>query len=190
MTIVKVFFDLETTGVDPKKHSVHQLSGIVELDGVVFDTFDIKTRPHPKAEYTAEGMNLCKVSEEQIRAYQPMKEGYKQFISIIGSYIDKFNPKEKAYLVGFNNRSFDDVFLRVWFEQNGDKYIGSLFWNNTIDTLVLATEYFLERRHEFPSFKLKRVAKECGIIIEEDKLHDASYDVELTRKIYKIITGR
>ena len=40
-----------------------------------------------------------------------------------------------------------------------------------------------------PSFKLKRVAKELGILVEEEKLHDAVYNVYLTREIYRIVTG-
>jgi DNA polymerase-3 subunit epsilon len=39
-----------------------------------------------------------------------------------------------------------------------------------------------------PDFKLKTVAKEVGLVIDESKLHDAVYDVMLTRDIYKLIT--
>ena len=40
-----------------------------------------------------------------------------------------------------------------------------------------------------PSFKQHRVARELGIEVDEDRLHDASYNVELTRGIYRIVTG-
>lgn len=32
------------------------------------------------------------------------------------------------------------------------------------------------------------VAKELGIVIEEEKLHDAQYDNYLTYEIYKVVT--
>ena len=54
---------------------------------------------------------------------------------------------------------------------------------------VLASQYLLKRRASMPSFKLKRVAKELGIVVEEESLHDAYYDVKLTRQIYRIVTG-
>jgi DNA polymerase-3 subunit epsilon len=122
-------------------------------------------------------------------AYPPMGRVYRKFLRIMGKYIDKYNPKDKAWLVGFNNRGFDDRFLRAWFEQNNDMYIGSWFWSDTLDVMVLASEYLLKRRSEMPSFKLKRVALELGLDVEAERLHDAYYDVELTRSIYRIVTG-
>ena len=37
-------------------------------------------------------------------------------------------------------------------------------------------------------FKLKTVAKQLGIIVDESKLHDAKYDIILTKQIYEIVT--
>lgn len=39
------------------------------------------------------------------------------------------------------------------------------------------------------NFKLCTVAKEMGIKIEEEKLHDAQYDNYLTYEIYKVVTS-
>jgi DNA polymerase-3 subunit epsilon len=38
-------------------------------------------------------------------------------------------------------------------------------------------------------FKLKTVAKELGLWVDETRLHDAEYDIELTRSVYRIVTG-
>jgi hypothetical protein len=40
-----------------------------------------------------------------------------------------------------------------------------------------------------PSFKLSIVAKELGLLIDEDRIHEAGYDVHLTREVYRIVTG-
>ena len=188
--MIKVFYDLETTGTDWRKHSIHQIAGCIEVDDEVVEWFDIKSRPHPKAIIEPEALNVCHVTLGQITGYQPMGEAYQQLINMLSKYINKFDNKDKAYLVGFNNRGFDDFFLRKWFEHNGDQFIGSWFWNNTLDVLVMATEYLIDRRVGMPSFKLKRVAKTVGLHVDEDRLHDALYDIELTRSIYRIITGR
>jgi DNA polymerase-3 subunit epsilon len=37
------------------------------------------------------------------------------------------------------------------------------------------------------NFKLKTVAQEMGIEVDESKLHDAKYDLELTYQIYQKI---
>ena len=189
MSVVKVFYDLETTGTDVKKHSVHQIAGMVEVNGRIRERFNIFSRPHPKAVIEKEAMAVCKKSAEEILAYQPMQSAHKELKGVLGGFIDPYNPKEKAWLVGYNNRAFDDLFLRAWFEQNGDTYIGSWFWTDTLDVLVLASEYLIDRRAGMPSFKQQRVAKEIGIVVDETRLHDAYYDVELTRAIYRIVTG-
>lgn len=189
MNQIKIFYDVETTGLNYKKHNLHQLAGYVEINGKIVEAFDIRSKPHPKAEITKEALCACKLTKEEIMAYPEMSEGYREFIRILSNYIDKFNPKIKAWLIGFNNRYFDDSFLRSWFELNGDEYINSWFWGNTIDAMVLASQYLLKRRINMPSFKQKRVAKELGIEVDETKLHDALYDAYLTRKIYRIVTG-
>ena len=56
--------------------------------------------------------------------------------------------------------------------------------------MVLASEYLLEKRVAMPNFKLMSVARAVGIEIDESRLHDAQYDIELTRTIYKIVTNR
>jgi DNA polymerase-3 subunit epsilon len=190
MKIVKVFYDLETTGTNFKKHSIHQLAGLVEVNGEVVEEFDIRMAPHPKAEVLPEALKASNVTEEQIRAYPAMVRGYNVFTVMMSKYVNKYDNTSKAFLVGFNNRYFDDPFLRMFFELNNDQFIGSLFWSDSRDVLVMASEYLEDRRHLMPSFKLKRVAKELGIPVDETRLHDGVYDVHLTRQIYRIVTGR
>ena len=38
-----------------------------------------------------------------------------------------------------------------------------------------------------PNFKLSTVAKQLGVFVSDDKLHDALYDVDLTREAYHIM---
>lgn len=189
MDIIKVFYDLETTGVEVKKHSIHQIAGLIEINDEVVEKFNIFSRPHPKSLIEEGALRTCRKTQEELLSYPDMKHAHKEFKSVLGKYIDPFDTKQKAWNVGFNNRYFDDVFLRAWFKQNGDEFIGSWFWTDTLDTLVLASQYLIHRRAEMPSFKQHRVARELGIVVEEDRLHDASYDVELTHGIYRIVTG-
>ena len=189
-SIIKMFYDLETTGTDVRKHSIHQISGVIEVNSEVVEDFDFKVRPNPKAKIDQEALDICDVTEEQILAYPEMKTVYKLVLKMLGKYVNRFDRKDKMWLLGFNNRNFDDVFFRAWFEQNGDAYFGSWFWSDSIDAMVLASEYLQDRRYKMSNFKLKTVAKELGITVDESKLHDAAYDIWLTREIYLIVTGR
>jgi DNA polymerase-3 subunit epsilon len=187
--MIKIFYDVETTGLNPKLHSIHQLAGIVEVDGSLVEEFNYTVRPHPKAEITKEAMSVCKKSEKEIRDYPEMSTVHKRFLKMLSKYVSKYDAKQKIHLVGFNNRCFDDLFLRAFFELNGDKFMGSWFWTDSLDVLCLASEYLQHRRSGMPSFKLKRVAKEIGLEVDQQGLHDALFDARLTRNVYRIVTG-
>lgn len=182
------FFDLETTGTNPGRHGIHQISGEIMVDGVTREQFDFKVRPNPQAQIEEDALKVGGVTKEQILAYPPMYDIYRKLINMLEKYVDKYNKKDKYFLVGFNNASFDNQFLRGFFIQNGDQYFGSWFWSNSFDVMVLATPYLAANRAEMENFKLATVAKALGIEVSEDNLHDASYDIALTKGIFQIVT--
>lgn len=182
-----LFFDLETTGTNPGKNGIHQISGQIVIDGIVKESFDFHVQPNPKAQIEEAALQVAGVTREQVLSYPAMGEVYAQFVAMLGKYVDKFNKKDKFFLVGYNNAAFDNQFLRGFFLQNGDNYFGSWFWANTIDVMVLATAYLAERRPEMENFKLSTVAKFLGVAVSDDSLHNAFYDIELTKAIYEIV---
>ena len=179
-----LFYDIETTGTRFWKNGIHQLSGAVVIDGEVKETFDFRVRPNPNAIIEQEALDVAGVTKEQIMQYEPMDVVYKKFVELLGKYVDKFKRNDKFYLAGYNNAPFDNQFLRAWFVQNNDKFFGSWFWSNSIDVMVMATQYLIDKRPEMENFKLSTVAKYCGIDVEAESLHDALYDITLTMKIY------
>jgi len=189
MQIKKMFYDLETTGVDERQNGIHQLSGCIEIDGVVVKSFNYRVAPNPKAKISDEALTACGVTLEQIQAYEPMEKVFKEFKKLLSRHVDPYNKNDKMYLVGFNNGPFDDKFLRAWFMQNGDTFFGSWFWAGSLDVMTLANQYLIGRRVKMINFKLSTVAQTVGIEIDETKLHDANYDIELTRAVYEIVTG-
>lgn len=206
-----MYYDLETTGVDYKVSSVRQISGFIEVNGKVIDEFDYKVKPIPKNlpdyphnvwvgdEISINGViwnkgaiDLVKsqgITSKEIENYTPYMDVYNEITKKLLKHIDKFNNKEKFHLIGFNNRFFDDPFFRKWFEDCGDKYFGSYFWADSIDVICIASHYLKEKRHEMENFKLMTVARELGIEVDESKLHDALYDIQLTKEIYEICTN-
>lgn len=169
MTSKLLFFDLETTGVKFWRNGIHQIGGIVDIDG-------------------QEALDVAGVTLEQVQSYQPMEEGYRRLVGILSKYVNKFDKRDKMHLVGYNNAGFDNSFLRALFQQCGDKYFGSWFYPNCMDVYVMVTPFLMGVRNDMENFKLMTVAKTMGIEIDENKLHDATYDIELTRDIfYKII---
>lgn len=183
----RLFLDVETTGLNPAKHSIHQIAGIIEIDGIEVESFDIKLKPNPKAKIDDVALEISGVTLEQIRSYQSFEDGYKQFIQTISKHIDQYNKTDKFHLVGYNNRSFDDNFVRGLLKQNSNNFFGSYFWSDSIDVLVIASYHLEKRRPELPNFKLNTVAEFLGIEVEQNKLHDALYDIKLTKLILEKI---
>lgn len=183
-----LIYDCETTGVDSKECAIHQLSGMIVIDGEVKEKFDIKMRPHDGAKISDEALEVSGVTLEQISQYPTQFEGYRQITEILAKHVDKFNKQDKFHLAGYNNRSFDDMFFRAMFERQNDVYFGSWFWSDSIDAMILASGYLRGKRSQMVNFKLSTVAAACGIKVEAEKLHDANYDLELTYRLIKGIT--
>lgn len=174
-----LFFDLETTGTLVNKHGIHQISGMVVIDGEVKETFNLHVQPNPQALIEPAALEVGGVTEAQIKAYPPMGVIYNQFVDMLSKYADRYN-----------NASFDNQFLRAWFIQNGDKFFGSWFWANSIDVMVMATPYLADQRADMENFKQGTVAKTLGIAIDDSKLHDALYDIEVCKAIYDKVCAR
>lgn len=183
-----LFFDLETTGTLVSRHGIHQISGMVVIDGEIREKFNLRVRPNPKAEIAQEALDIAGVTKEKIMEYPPMEEIYRKFVDMLSKYVDKYDRQDKFFLAGYNNASFDNQFLRAWFVQNGDKYFGSWFWSNSIDVMVLATPYLAAKRAEMENFKQGTVAKFLGINVDPNRLHDALYDIEICKAIYDIVS--
>lgn len=182
-----LYYDLETTGVMHWRNGIHSIGGCIEIDGEVKESFDYKVKPHPKCVIEDEALAVGNVTRELIACYPEMKEVYSNLCTMLSKYVNKYNKLDKFFLVGYNNASFDNHFFRAFFVQNNDNYFGSYFWSSSIDVMVLAAEHLKDKRHEMENFQLRTVAKFMGIDVIESKLHDAGYDIELTRFIYKTI---
>lgn len=184
------FYDLETTGLDHNRNGIHQISGIVEIDGVVKSEFSFHSGLFGQDQIDPKALEVAGVTRSDIEKYPPADQVYKALIKTIGTYINRFDKQDKLHLVGFNNRGLDDAFFRKFFAKNLDKYFGAYFWSDSIDVMVLASNHLRDQRPLLQDFKLSTVAAYLGIEVEESRLHDATYDVELTHNIYKLLNKK
>jgi DNA polymerase-3 subunit epsilon len=189
-------FDLETTGVKFWKNGIHQISGKFVIDGNVVESFNFKVKPYKDAIIEDSALAVSGITKDDLDSYMEMKDCYNEFVAILSKYVDKFSKTDKFHLLGYNNASFDNQFLRAWFTQNATtekeaqygNYFGSWFWSDTIDVMVLASNKLKGKRHLMENFKQSTVAKYLGIEIDESKLHDALYDIEICLDIYNKVS--
>lgn len=165
---MKLFFiDLETTGARHWKNGIHQISGCIEINSEVKERFDFKVRPYHQAIIEDEALAVAGITRQDLDTYEEMDVVYNKIVAMLGKYVDKYNKADKFFLIGYNNASFDNQFFRAFFVQCNDNYFGSWFWSNSIDVMVLAAQHLLKKRHKMIDFKLKTVAFELGIAIDE-----------------------
>lgn len=185
-----LFYDVETTGLHYWKHSIHQIGVVIEIDGEVKEILDLKVAPYETAKIDEAALKVSGVTESQIKAYPPQSAAHKQLLDVMAKYVDKYDKKDKFYLAGYNNASFDNQFLQAFFRQCGDDYMMSWFWAGSHDVMVMASVALAERRQTLKDFKLVTIAQELGIQVDAERLHDGLYDIEITRQIYHALAPR
>jgi len=186
--VKRCFIDTETTGLDPLRHGLVQVAGVIEINGEIVEEFDFMMRPPADKLFEVRALEVIGKDMAVIDGYKPSKENFRMFKNVISQYVDNYDKKDKFFFLAYN-APFDVAFMRQWFLDNGDKYFGSLFWVPAIDVMSLAGEALAELRHELSDFKLGTVADYLGIT-PSGKLHDAMNDIDLTRQLYYNLRNR
>ena len=178
-----VFFDLETTGLDPVE------CRIIEFSAVKFNV----CRPT-----TASAPFVLKESDK-ITAYIKPDEPLSEDIVKITGYTDDFladKPMEaevfgtirdfipeNCIVAGYNNNTFDNIFMDSLYKRNNDVFKFSY----TVDVLKMARQLY--KKEDVGSFKLANIAHYLGV---DDGItfHKASDDTEATIRIFNVLVGK
>lgn len=182
-----LYLDLETTGLDSEKNAIIELSGILEIDNKVQESFSIYMKPDLDQIIDQAALDAIKIDRETIDNYSSQTIGYDRFIKLLEKHVNVFNKEDKLFLIGYNIHAFDVPFLRTFFNRNNNKYFGSYFHHPSIDVMLLVSYFSMSQRKNLPNFKLGTVAKSLGVNVDEERLHMALYDVSITRDIFKLI---
>ena len=183
-----LIYDTETTSLDTKKCGLHQLSGMVveyqNNEFTILDTFDYRIQPFKGKSVVQSALDIGNLTLDILRGYPPPMHVFKQFTTLLGKHVDKYDSNDKLIQVGYNI-NFDKEVLRQWFVDCGDNYFGSWFFPNPIDIMSDATRVLAEVRPYMRNFKLGSVAEMLGCKVPFDKLHDSLEDVYLTFEVMK-----
>lgn len=176
------FIDVETTGLDPVKNGIIQISGDIFSDERLVVPFNFKVAPLPIDAISATALSVSGTTREDISGFPTPQKVKLLLTNIFAKQVDKYDSKDKMFFIGYN-AYFDMQFMREWFRKLGDTYFGSYFWYPPIDVMILAGYKLMSVRKDMPDFKLHSVAKQLGITVDSSRLHDAYYDIELTKQI-------
>lgn len=178
-----LWFDVETTGLDPISNDPIQIAGLIEIDGEVMDEFNIFCKPFDLENVSDEALEVNKITREEMSNFQEASEGKRELDIIMNNHIDKFNRNDKFYPGGYNVK-FDIDFLAQWFKKHGDNYLGS-YWNwRAIDPLPFLNVLAYKGELNLKNLKLETVCEHFDI---EFNAHDALSDIKATRElVYKM----
>ena len=202
---VILFYDLETTGTNSEKCGIHQISGAFVVNGKIAETFNYYVKPKKGCECSEKAMEMAGHTYEEMMAldqYQPMEEVFAKIYSRIIYYCGGLNEAgkvdwgKKIYTAGFNIHKFDGPFMRQWFLDNGANQAGTPYYewgwvtSGEIDVMLIAEPVLMKVRSRMKNFKQYSVAMALGIPVQEERLHEAGYDIELCFNIYKTLCER
>jgi DNA polymerase-3 subunit epsilon len=192
-----IFIDVETTGVNPDCNGLTQISGCVQVDNEVAESFDYFVRPFPQDIIESSALEVTGIDRRQFlppehpdhlavpgQLFEDPKEIYVRMHKMFKNYVDQYDKSDKFQFVGYNAHSFDMPFMRKFWEKNGDRFFGSWFWYPCLDVMLVWAQILQPVRAELPNFKLATVAKHAGIDVDDSRLHDSQYDIQLTRELW------
>lgn len=188
------YLDLETGGVDKTINPVLQISGIIEIEDDIKETFNYFVRPFQGQKIDPEALEVTGINEEDIKMFEYPHDVLSQIKNRMDKYIDFWDKRDKFQIIGYNSR-FDEDFFRQFFRNcstNDKDYqygngFGSYFWTPSIDVMQMAAVKLMEKRGELllPNFKLKTLCEHFGIV--ESDWHDAMVDIRATYALYKTL---
>jgi DNA polymerase-3 subunit epsilon len=186
-----VWIDTETGGLNPSKNPVLKIAGMIIVDGKLVKEFDFKVKPFQYQELDNKALKVNGITPEDIeREYSEPQDIFNQFKNILYSNLKK----DKKYHIAGYNIQFDIDFLIQFFDNNAGKSdFFNLFFLPGVDIMQVANFVLMKERHLFRDFKQSTVANHLGIKINSEQLHDAIYDIKISReiafKLYEILNG-
>ena len=191
-----IFFDLETGGMDGKKHAITQFASIVvNPDFSVVEELEIKIKFRPEnADPEALAVNHYDQELWAAEAISPL-EARRKIYAQFNRYKDRRNVSArtgKAYnvaqLAGHNAHKFDRPFLGDWWERLGKPDWCPADWR-VLDTQMLAHWYCHVHGTEPENMKLETLCEFFDITVD-GPAHDALVDVRMTIELAKHLTKK
>lgn len=177
------WFDTETTGLDPEQHDIIQIAGLIEIDGDIKEKFEFKVAPVNILHSDPAALKIHGYNLDQIATFPEPSEVFKELIKLFSKYINPYEKTDK-FLPAGHNVFFDMKFLHHFFLKMENKYFGSWFWRQGLDTMHLAVYAEYIKGERFENHKLQTL---CDFFKIPIQAHDAMADIEATRYLFALL---
>ena len=82
----RMWFDLETTGIDPTQNGIHQLAGLIESDGVIVEEFNLLITPPKDKVVEPEALACSGLTEKDIIDQMSYPDAHSELKGILKTY--------------------------------------------------------------------------------------------------------
>ena len=183
-----LWLDVETTGLDCRKHGLREVGFIIEIDGVEVDKGVFKINPFTYTTKDVEiddyALEISKVSIEDLESYDSSSYCFKELMKKLVKYVN-VNDKNDCFVIAGYNTAFDIGFIKEWFKEMGllDSY-KDLFHYKSLDVFSIV---FALRHIGLNSAENDKLETMCNYFGIEIDAHNALSDIEATKKLYELI---
>ena len=183
-----LWLDVETTGLDCRKHGLREVGFIIEIDGVEVDKGVFKINPFTYTTRDVEiddyALEISKVSIEDLESYDRVSYCFKELMNKLVKYVNA-NDKNDYFVIAGYNAAFDIGFIKEWFKEMGllDSY-KDLFHYKSLDVFSIV---FALRHIGLNSAENDKLETMCNYFGIEIEAHNALSDIEATKKLYELI---
>jgi len=102
--------DTETTGLDYKVHDIVTLAMLIEIDGEIADSLELRIQPINWDDISEEALKVNGFTREQLKTFDPPKVAHAKLIKFLSRYVNRYNRADKYQPAGYNV-GFDVGFL-------------------------------------------------------------------------------
>jgi len=178
--------DIETTGLDARKHDVIELSlhRLGDASDNAQKTWCFKPLTPENIEAAALKINGHKLEDITHKT----KEGRERYLDPTSTLVDIENwlaedgvPAEKRFLIGQNIAFDKERLIQLWSKCNSDESFP--FGRRLIDTMIIELFFDFCKGQFAEGYSLKNLGKKYGI--KNDKAHSAAADVKATKEIFE-----
>ena len=183
-----LWLDVETTGLDCRKHGLREVGFIIEIDGIEVDKGVFKINPFTyttkDVEIDAYALEISKVSIEDLESYDRSSYCFKELMKKLVKYVN-VNDKNDCFVIAGYSVAFDIGFIKEWFKEMGllESY-KDLFHYKSLDVFSIV---FALRHLGLNSAENDKLETMCNYFDIEIEAHNALSDIEATKKLYELI---
>lgn len=175
-----LWVDTETTGLMPWIHDIHQLSGMIEIDGNVVEEFDFRLQPLNIDAVQQGALDVSGVDFDTICCYPHPSRVFGDFTSMLSKYVKRTDKNDKFIFAG-HNAPFDYEFVRHLFKKLGQTGFNQYLHYKVLDTYGLA--FMINYKFPFACENLKLETLSSYFNIPHTP-HEAMSDIRATRELF------